>query len=87
MTPSVATYAMPKSVYGSMDSMMSDAAPVYVLATSRPSVCSIRFATQRMRVQMSVEHVKLSPMTSEEYESAICAAVPRKKFESGTPEV
>lgn len=70
-----------------MDSMMSDAAPVYVLDTSRPSVASIRRATKRMRVQMSIEHVKLRPMTTDEYESAICAALPMKKSELGTPEV
>lgn len=69
-----------------MDSMMSDAAPVYVRETSRPSVASMRRATNRMRPQMSAEHVTFSPMTTVEYESAMSAALPRKKSEFGVPE-
>ena len=67
--------------------MMRDTAPVYVFEVSRPRVRAMVFATQRIRAHMRVEQVTLRAITTEEYERAICAALPRKKSELGTPEV
>ncbi len=42
--------------------------------------------SMRMRTQIRAEHVAFSPITTDEYESAICCASPRKKSAFGVPE-
>ena len=83
--PSVIKNATPKSVYGSADSTISATAPVYLLETCSPSSTPISRAWCRRRRQMSEETVMLSAMTTQEYASAKCLLVPKKKFAFGSP--
>ena len=70
--PNVTTYATPKSVYGSIDSMMTAAALVYGLAASWPSARRMSRDARRIRTQISVVHATLRASPTEEYESATC---------------
>ena len=85
--PSVATYATPNSVYGSMDSTVRVTAPMNATAAPPPTPAALIFRlVHKMRPQMSVVQRAFVAITVLEYARATLGAIPTKKSALGLPE-